>query len=46
MTISSDLFMSILSLDAYNRGYGAGISGLGGALLHKLGERRSSPFPG
>ena len=30
MTISSDLFMSILSLDAYNRGYGAGISGLGG----------------
>jgi hypothetical protein len=26
MTISKDLFMSILSMDAYNRGYGAGIN--------------------
>ena len=25
MTISSDLFLAILSMDAYNRGYGAGI---------------------
>jgi hypothetical protein len=25
MTVSKDLFMSILSMDAYNRGYGAGI---------------------
>jgi hypothetical protein len=25
MSISKDLFMSILSMDAYNRGYGAGI---------------------
>jgi hypothetical protein len=31
MTISKDLLMSILSLDAYNRGYGAGIAGIGGA---------------
>lgn len=26
--ISKDLFLSILSMDAYNRGYNAGISGL------------------
>jgi hypothetical protein len=25
MTISKDLFLSILAMDAYNRGYGAGI---------------------
>lgn len=37
MTLSKDLFMSILSMDAYNRGYGAGIdpggdgNGLGGS---------------
>jgi hypothetical protein len=30
MTISNDLFLSILSLDSYNHGYGAGIEGLGG----------------
>lgn len=30
MTISKDLFLSILSMDAYNRGYGEGIEGLGG----------------
>jgi hypothetical protein len=28
MTISKDLFLSILSLDAYNRGYNPGIAGL------------------
>lgn len=28
MTISKDLFLAILSMDAYNRGYGAGIEGL------------------
>ena len=27
MTTSDDLFLAILSMDAYNRGYGAGISG-------------------
>lgn len=26
MTISKDLFLAILSMDAYNRGYGAGLS--------------------
>lgn len=30
MTISKDLFLAILSMDSYNRGYGEGISGLGG----------------
>jgi hypothetical protein len=29
MTISRDLFLSILSMDAYNRGYNPGIAGLG-----------------
>ena len=35
MTISKDLFLAILSMDSYNRGYGAGIGaapdGLGSA---------------
>ncbi len=31
MTISRDLFLSILSMDAYNRGYSPGIANLGGA---------------
>jgi len=26
MTISKDLFLAILSMDAYNRGYGAGLT--------------------
>ncbi len=30
MTLSKDLFLSILSMDSYNRGYIPGISGLGG----------------
>ena len=30
MTISNELFFSILSMDAYNRGYSPGIEGLGG----------------
>lgn len=28
MTMSKDLFLSILSMDAYNRGYNPGIAGL------------------
>ena len=28
MTISKDLFLAILSMDAYNRGYGTGLAGL------------------
>ena len=31
MTISKELFLAILSMDAYNRGYDAGIDGLGDA---------------
>jgi hypothetical protein len=31
MAISKDLFLALMSLDSYNRGYGAGIEGLGGA---------------
>jgi hypothetical protein len=30
MTISKDLFLAILSMDSYNRGYTRGIDGLGG----------------
>ena len=30
MTISKDLYLAILAMDAYNRGYGVGIGGLGG----------------
>ena len=30
MTLSNDLFLAILSMDSYNRGYDAGITGLGG----------------
>ena len=30
MSISEDLFLAILSMDAYNRGYREGIAGLGG----------------
>ncbi len=30
MTISKDLFLSILAMDSYNRGYGEAIEGLGG----------------
>ena len=29
MTISKELFLAILSMDAYNRGYRAGVAGLG-----------------
>ena len=36
MTISKDLFMSILSMDAYNRGYTPGIAGL--AETGKIGN--------
>ncbi len=31
MAISNDLMLALLSMDSYNRGYGAGINGLGGA---------------
>ena len=48
MTISKDLFLAILSMDSYNRGYGAGLSdtehvengvdlGLGDAIGTRIG---------
>ncbi len=37
MTISKDLFLAILSMDSYNRGYGEGITGLGG-INSKIGS--------
>jgi hypothetical protein len=30
MAVSKDLMLALLALDSYNRGYGAGIDGLGG----------------
>ena len=53
MTLSSDLFLSILSMDAYNRGYGAGLSdgrhvengvdlGLGDAIGTQIGTAEIS----
>jgi hypothetical protein len=44
MTINKDLFLAILSMDSYNRGYGQGISGLaesdsiGNAILTRRTE--------
>jgi hypothetical protein len=38
MTISKDLFLSILSMDSYNRGYGAGITGLSDAKNTQIGN--------
>ena len=37
MTISKDLFLSILSMDAYNRGYNPGITGLSDAPNIQIG---------
>ena len=38
MTISKDLFLSILSMDAYNRGYNPGIAGLSDATGNVIGN--------
>ena len=40
MTISKDLFLSILSMDAYNRGYNPGIAGLSDAVDTGIGTAR------
>ncbi len=37
MTISNELMYAILSMDAYNRGYGAGIAGLSDAKDTAIG---------
>lgn len=41
MTISKELYLAILSMDAYNRGYGAGIADGGKADTDGLGEAGS-----
>lgn len=41
MTISKDLFLAILSMDSYNRGYGAGIE-LSDAVDTKIGSANIS----
>ncbi len=41
MPISQDLFLAILSMDAYNRGYGAGVSDGGTGDTDGLGETGS-----
>ncbi|MEM7461741.1 MAG: hypothetical protein AAF362_03595 [Pseudomonadota bacterium] len=41
MSMSDDLMLAILAMDSYNRGYSAGISGLGvsdASNTYKLGE--------
>lgn len=38
MAISKDLFLAILAMDAYNRGYGAGIADEGEYDLDGLGQ--------
>ncbi len=37
MTISRELFLSILAMDSYNRGYGAGVAGLSNAVGTLIG---------
>ena len=49
MTMSKDLFLSILSMDAYNRGYNPGIAGLGGpgtGIGNATIDRQSETLPG
>ena len=38
MTISNELFMAILSMDTYNRGYNPGINGLSNSQGTKIGN--------
>ncbi len=47
MTISRDLMLSILSMDAYNRGYNEGITGLGTSNVGNASvEAMSTSEPG
>jgi hypothetical protein len=41
-SVSKDLFLAILALDSYNRGYGAGISGLSDDTNTKIGNAKVS----
>lgn len=38
MTISRDLYLAILSMDSYNRGYGEGVFGLSAAIGTGIGS--------
>ena len=38
MTSSPDLFLAVLAMDSYNRGYGQGIDGLSSAAGTRIGE--------
>ena len=40
MTMSKDLFLSILSMDSYNRGYNPGITGLSDASQTQIGSAK------
>ena len=40
MTMSKDLFLSILSMDAYNRGYNPSIAGLSDASQTQIGNAK------
>ncbi len=42
MPITKDLLLAILSMDSYNRGYGAGISGLSDAVDTQVGTAKVS----
>jgi hypothetical protein len=47
MTISKDLFLAILSMDSYNRGYNVGITGLGdGPIGNASVSAQSNTQPG
>lgn len=54
MTISKDLFLATLSMDAYNRGYAEGVPGLGGVgtnlgdaqIIQQSDTRAGSPGVG
>lgn len=45
MVMSKDLFLAILALDSYNRGYNAGVSGLSDNLGTEIGSARISGRP-
>lgn len=45
MAISKDLFLAILALDSYNRGYNVGVSGLSDNLGTEIGSARISGRP-
>ncbi len=45
MAITRDLFLSILALDSYNRGYNSGVFGLSDAVGSELGTAKLVKTP-